>query len=105
MEPVPVRNLLVLVGSAALVVSTAALPSSADGHAATPPASVAAGPSDRGGDLGFYDARRAVSPARRSLGSDTLFETDPTTGTVRVVEKLDGYLTGPSRRPARSVAL
>ena len=55
-------------------------------------------------DLGHFDSRLAVSP-RKSRGIRGLFEIDPATGTVRILEKLDGFLTGPSGRPARSVAL
>ncbi len=119
------RHLLALVGSAALVVSTAALPSSAVGHPAAPPASAAA-EKPAGDGLGYYDVRQSLTAAnpvgvartvagvsagrpaaalRKSLGSAGLLEIDPLTGTVRVLEKLDGFLTGPSGRPARSVAL
>jgi hypothetical protein len=105
------RHLLVLVGSAALVLTTAALPDPAVGHPSTPPPAAAAAARHIAGDhLGAYDLRRPLTAARqaaasRSFGGGALFELDPATGTVRILEKLDGYLTGPSRRPARSVAL
>jgi len=107
------RHLLVLVGSAALVLSTAALPDPAVGHAATDasarPAS-AAGRHTADDHLGAFDVRRPLAAGRqpaarqKSFGG-ALFELDPATGTVRVLQKLDGFLTGPSGRPARSVAL
>jgi extracellular elastinolytic metalloproteinase len=73
---------------------------------------------DRGGKPNF-DSRtgstfRPVQPqsvlgARdalaRSLGQQGEVQIDPLTGTPRVVAKLDGFLTGPSRRPARQVAV
>ena len=121
--PVRARRLVVLVGSGALVASMAAGPPPASGHPAARPA-VARADASAGDDLGYYDIRRPLGSAeragaarvvggtstrpsaslRRSLGRTGLFETDPTTGTVRILEKLDGYLTGPSGRPARSVA-
>ena len=120
------RHLLALVGSAALVVSTAALPSSAAGHQAAAPASAAA-EKPAGDGLGYYDVRQSVTAAnpvgvartvagvsagrpaaalRKSLGSAGLLEIDPLTGTVRVLEKLDGFLTGPcDDPPARGARL
>src|SRR4051812_10042614 len=102
------RPLLVLLGSAALVGSMAAAPGQASGHAAARAAArpAAAATADRAGadDLGHYDSRRAASP-RAGHGIRGLLELDPATGTVRILEKLDGFLTGPSGRPARSVPL
>ena len=116
---------LVVLGSAALVVSATAVPTPAAGHPAARPHASRATKAGRD-DLGDYDTRGAVgstarvaaarraaavaaSPAaarlRGSLGGAGVFEVDPTTGTVRILERLRGYLTGPSRRPARSVAL
>jgi hypothetical protein len=118
-------RLLVVAGTAALAVSMAVLPHPAAGHRPPAPAAPVAD-SVVSDDLGFYDVRRSLVSAdpagaartvaglsasrptvllRRSLGSRGVFEIDPTTGTVRILEKLDGYLTGPSRRPARDVAL
>jgi len=64
---------------------------------------------------GFLDARAnglappAPSPAQRalarSLGPLGVLQLDPTTGTPRVVARLDGSLTGPSDRPAAEIAL
>ncbi|GCD89455.1 M36 family metallopeptidase [Nocardioides sp. LS1] len=42
---------------------------------------------------------------QRSLGSQALLDFDPLTGTVRNVGRLDGFLTGRSTAPARSIAL
>jgi extracellular elastinolytic metalloproteinase len=123
------RQLLVLAGSATLVVAMAASPTSAasgpTAHAAVVSAPEAPSGSV-GDDLVQYDARQPVgaqaeaaaarrtatlvagAPAarlQRSLGDGGLFELDPATGTVRILEKLDGYLTGASGRPPRAVAL
>jgi extracellular elastinolytic metalloproteinase len=65
---------------------------------------------------GFFDvrARAAASPARaneaqsslrRSLGIQGVVDVDPLTGTPRVVAKLDGFLTEPSSRDAKDIAL
>jgi len=68
---------------------------------------------------GAVDVREPVASARaltsatllarmqlgRSLGSQGIFELDPRTGTPRVVERLDGFLTGTSSDPARSIAM
>jgi extracellular elastinolytic metalloproteinase len=74
---------------------------------------------------GFYDARRdpaiqgllgnrsamlaakppaAVSDLRSQLGDQGIVDLDPLTGTPRQVARLDGFLTGPSHRPALKVA-
>ena len=99
------RHVLVLVGSAALVAAIAAVPGPADGHpTAARPTSASSNPA-RGDDLGHFDSRRAVRSRGASFGGGALFEADPATGTVRILQKLDGYLTGPSGRPARSIAL
>jgi extracellular elastinolytic metalloproteinase len=101
------RQLGVLLSNAALVVAMASAPAPATAHPSARPSAqpAAATAAPTGGDrLGHYDSRRALSP-RRSLGGGGLFEIDPATGTVRILEKLDGYLTGPSGRPARTVAL
>jgi extracellular elastinolytic metalloproteinase len=110
-----------LLGSAALVVALAAAPHPANGQAGTPPATAgtASADSSRADDLGHYDSRQALAGStaagvtagrsagalRESLGGRGLLEIDPTTGTVRILEKLDGFLSGTSSRPARSVAL
>ena len=49
-------------------------------------------------------ARARVELARR-LGTQGVIESDPVTGTLRMVGRLDGYLTGRSARPARTVAI
>ena len=51
------------------------------------------------------DRSKAVSAYYKSLGAVSAVDIDPLTGTVRNLGRLDGYLTGPSSAPARSVAL
>jgi extracellular elastinolytic metalloproteinase len=64
----------------------------------------------------LFDSRAAVvSPGRavlrarttlaRSLGSQGMVIADPLTGTLRMVGRLDGFLTGASARPASRVAM
>ena len=48
------------------------------------------------------DARLALA---RTLGNQGVVDTDATSGTLRFVGRLDGFLTGPSARPAEAVAL
>ena len=53
------------------------------------------------------DARTAsarLALARR-LGTQGVVQSDPMTGTLRMVGRLDGYMTARSTRPARSVAM
>ncbi len=67
---------------------------------------------------GTFDARSrgtAVAPAARTirarttlarqLGSQGIISSDPVTGTLRMVARLNGFLTGPSKRPASRVAM
>ncbi len=49
-------------------------------------------------------ARARVELAAR-LGTQGVIESDPLTGTLRMVGRLDGYLTGRSARPAKAVAV
>ncbi len=49
-------------------------------------------------------ARARLALARR-LGTQGVIQSDPVTGTLRMVGRLDGYLTGPSARSSASVAL
>jgi extracellular elastinolytic metalloproteinase len=46
----------------------------------------------------------AVSGMRAALGTQGIVDVDPLTGTPRQVARLDGFLTGPSRKPAVQVA-
>jgi hypothetical protein len=64
-------------------------------------------------DAGLLDTRAAmlaakpstaVSGMRASLGEQGIVDVDPLTGTPRQVARLDGFLTGPSRKPAVQVA-
>ena len=48
------------------------------------------------------DARRTLA---RSLGAFGVVQSDRVTGTLRFVGRLDGYLTRPSERRARRVAM
>ncbi|PRY23426.1 M36 family metallopeptidase [Pseudosporangium ferrugineum] len=69
----------------------------------------------------FFDARRTATPAGRSgraatpvpaavtrlhdsLGRQGIVDIDPVTHTARRVARLDGFLTGPSRKPAETIA-
>lgn len=49
-------------------------------------------------------ARARLELARR-LGTEGVIQSDPLTGTLRMVGRLDGYLTGRSSRPAKTVAI
>ena len=49
-------------------------------------------------------ARARVELARR-LGTQGVIQSDPVTGTLRMVGRLDGYLTARSARPATAVAI
>ena len=48
---------------------------------------------------------RARVTLARSLGAQGVIQSDPVTGTLRMVGRLDGYLTGPSARRAADVAM
>ncbi len=125
MTPIRNRTLTVAaIGSTVLAVSLLGLPSQA---AST--ASPAHATRSRGGDLGtraasYVDARQLHGSALakadrrqvkdltkadrayyRSLGTQAVVSFDPLTGTVRDLGRLDGYLTGRSSAPARTVAL
>ncbi len=49
--------------------------------------------------------RRARTTLARHLGSQAIMSSDPVTGTLRMVGRLNGYLTDPSRRPPPRVAM
>jgi extracellular elastinolytic metalloproteinase len=74
-----------------------------------------------GEQRGFYDARAqapartlgtsaasaaqpAVTSFKRSLPGETVLDLDGTTGTVRMLTRLDGFLTGPSGKRASHIA-
>jgi extracellular elastinolytic metalloproteinase len=46
-----------------------------------------------------------VASLRKQLGRQGIVSIDPLTGTARAVQRLDGFLTGPSTASARSIAL
>jgi extracellular elastinolytic metalloproteinase len=48
---------------------------------------------------------RARTTLARHLGSQAIMSSDPVTGTLRMVGRLNGYLTEPSRRPPTRVAM
>ena len=125
----PIRNkslTVAAIGSTVLAVSMLGLPSQAatSGRTAQTHAATA-----RGGDAtsrtpGNYDTRdlsgtalvkadrrqvadrtRADKSYYRSLGTQAVVSIDPLTHTVRDFSRLDGYLTGRSTAPARTVAL
>jgi extracellular elastinolytic metalloproteinase len=47
----------------------------------------------------------AARQLRASLGRQAIFDIDGLTGTPRQVARLDGFLTGPSGKPAKTIAL
>ncbi|HKT01053.1 MAG TPA: M36 family metallopeptidase [Rugosimonospora sp.] len=49
--------------------------------------------------------KSGVTALRRELGSQGIVSLDPLTSTARSVSRLDGFLTGPSRRSAATIAL
>src|SRR5256885_6079702 len=49
--------------------------------------------------------KSGVAALRKELGVQGVVSIDPLTATARSVARLDGFLTGPSRQPAKSVAL
>ena len=71
--------------------------------------------SRRGGTFDVRSAGTAVAPSARTarartelarrLGTQGVIQSDAVTGTLRMVGRLNGYLTGPSARPATGVAI
>ena len=51
-----------------------------------------------------FSAKPAVGALRAQLGDQGIVDIDPLTGTPRQVARLDGFLTGPSRKPAVRIA-
>src|SRR5918996_1120554 len=49
--------------------------------------------------------RTGQTRLRRALGRTGVVDVDPVTGTPRRVARLNGFLTGPSRRSATAIAL
>src|SRR5262245_60571594 len=85
------------------IATPAGIAAAARSHAATPTAERWKGHDARargtpvGVSARVADARIALA---KSLGSQSVLQSDRTTGTLRFVGKLDGYLTGPSSSPA-----
>ena len=125
----PTRNTLLtaaVIGSTVLAVSMLGMPTqAATTGSATGPSHVTRG-AGLAGDRspGYYDARqlsesplikadRAELSARsaadtrfyRSLGAQGVVDLDPLTGTPRDLGRLNGFLTGRSPAPARTVAM
>jgi extracellular elastinolytic metalloproteinase len=85
--------------------------------AAQQPEPLPRAPIARSADDGFLDSRaasavgvsRRIADARlalaRRLGSQGVVDADTTTGTLRFVGRLDGFLTGASARSAEAVAM
>ncbi len=107
------RRMLVAVAGLSLVALPLAPSTGAAGSAAARSPRMPAARS-----AAFFDARAGggavAAPARvlraradlaRTLGPLGVVQTDRVTGTLRFVGRLDGFLTGPSVRPARRVAL
>src|SRR5882762_8728581 len=51
------------------------------------------------------EASSAVRTLSGQLGSQSILDMDPLTGTPSQIARLDGMLTGPSKAPAREIAL
>ena len=109
------RRALVAVITTAMAITTvlAMTPARSAGRAATP------GRAQAGRNVGTFDVRdrgaAAVAPSARvlqarvalarRLGTQGVVQSDPMTGTLRMVGRLDGFLTARSARPARTVAM
>ncbi|MBO0845152.1 MAG: M36 family metallopeptidase [Nocardioides sp.] len=124
----PIRNkplTVAAISSTVLAVTILGLPSQAATSGKTPQAHAATARGDATARTpGNYDARqlggtalvrsdrqqvadrtRADTAYYRSLGSQTVVDMDPLTHTVRDLGSLDGFLTGRSAAPARTIAL
>ncbi len=106
------RSLSAVVASALLLGFVVA---AAPGTSAQQREPMSRAPIARTKDVGFLESRsangvsRTVADARvalaRTLGSQGVVDDDPVTGTLRFVGRLDGFLTGPSARPAADIAI
>ena len=116
---------LALLGAAALLVATApAIATGAAGNQGRGPDTL--NPADLQEKAAYYDSRQdagnrkvlqqrsamntarpaaGVKALRQQLGRQGIVSIDPLTGTARVVQRLDGFLTGPSSAPPRTIAL
>ena len=110
------RRALVAVITTAMTIATVLVitaPARSAGRAATP------GRVQAGRSVGTFDVRdrggAAIAPSARvaqarlalasRLGTQGVVQSDPMTGTLRMVGRLDGFLTTRSKRPARTVAM
>jgi len=116
---------LALLGAAALLVATApAIANGAAGNQGRGPDTLK--PADLQEKAAYYDSRQdagnrkvlqqrsaintarpaaGVKALRQQLGRQGIVSIDPLTGTARVVQRLDGFLSGPSKASPRTVAL
>ena len=109
------RALVAVITTAMTLAAVLAItaPARSAGRAATP------GRAQAGRSVGTFDVRdrggAAVAPSARvaqarlalarRLGTQGVVQSDPMTGTLRMVGRLDGFLTARSARPARAVAM
>ncbi len=112
------------VGSSAIAVTLLGMPSQAAVHPDAAGRASDAGAQSGDRAPGYLDARqlperaalkadrgrvagegRAEAAFAKSLGAQGVIDIDPLTGTPRNLGRLDGYLSGPSTAPARTVAL
>lgn len=122
----PGRMVTAFAVSAALLTPMAPPLASAAPSAPTENKDVVDSPRDGKDPYAFYDSRRAEPTAKRvlrdkaktlaarppagvrklrgELGPQGLLQLDPLTATPRNITKLNGFLTGPSDAPARSIA-
>jgi Tol biopolymer transport system component len=97
-------RLLVFAGIVAgcLLVPAAAVSKNDPRAVGAKPASPAAGAEAQ---ASLLERQQAASALDRSLGRFGVVSLDPARGTPRHIARLDGFLTAPSERPARDVAL
>ncbi|GAA5024477.1 M36 family metallopeptidase [Actinopolymorpha pittospori] len=110
--------------TAGMVPTASALASAPDAGPARSPAATTGRDTGPGDKPAFYDARTepavkatlerraatfaagpGVRDLRRSLGTEGIVDIDGLTGTPRQVARTDGFLTGPSRAAAKTIAL
>ncbi|MCI0633054.1 MAG: M36 family metallopeptidase [Actinobacteria bacterium] len=107
------RRSLSALGAAALLLGFVV--AAAPGTSAQQREPVSRAPISRTRDHSFLESRSAIGVSRtaadarvalaRTLGAQAVVDDDPVTGTLRFVGRLDGFLTGPSARPAADIAM
>ena len=124
--PVGAGRRVLMLGFATLLVLSAASFSAVPAQAKDPGTPGPAKAADLSDKAKFYDSRHDPAPAkvlrgraaqlsakpksgvaalRQELGTQGIVSIDPLTSTARSVSRLDGFLSGPSGRPAASIAL